>query len=159
MDIATTPATDADTNGTPEQPPLRAAFNPLHLLRCAPVIPKNDIRFYLNGLRIEPSPLGGVIVVATDGSMMVMVHDINGYCSDPQGVVVRVTPQLLAACRAAVRENGGKNEASADPEKAWTVVDPVAKRAQRVVVAGKRLSVAPGFDMNNHDLELSLIHI
>lgn len=40
---------------------------------------KEDTRHYLNGVFIEPDPAGGIFLVATDGHVLVALHDPNGY--------------------------------------------------------------------------------
>lgn len=36
---------------------------------------KNDLRFYLKGVRIEPAPQGGALIIATDGHRILVAHD------------------------------------------------------------------------------------
>lgn len=60
---------------------------------------KNDIRYYLNGVYVEPLPAGGAVIVATNG------HAI-GLWRDPSAVVersaiLRIGKNLREACREA----------------------------------------------------------
>ena len=44
----------------------------------------NDVRYYLNGVFIEPHEKGGVVVVGTDGHRMLMVNDFEGEIDEPR---------------------------------------------------------------------------
>ena len=39
------------------------------------VAAKDDVRFYLKGVRIEPAPQGGALIVASDGHRILVAHD------------------------------------------------------------------------------------
>ena len=39
------------------------------------VAAKEDVRSYLKGVRIEPAPQGGALIVATDGHRILVAHD------------------------------------------------------------------------------------
>lgn len=67
-------------------------FAAIHLFAA-----NNDIRYYLNGVRIEPHPEQGAIIVATNGHIMAVVHDPDGYCAEPM-IVGDVSKQLISAC-------------------------------------------------------------
>ncbi len=43
-----------------------------------PFISKEETRFHLTGIRIEPSAAGGVLLIATDGHAMGVIHDPEG---------------------------------------------------------------------------------
>lgn len=51
------------------------------------------IRIYLGGVRIEPHPAGGALLVATDGHVLVVLHDAAGECDAP--VTVKLSKPLL----------------------------------------------------------------
>lgn len=57
-----------------------------------------DIRYYLNGVKIEPHPEKGAVAIATDGHMMGVVHDENGICTTP--MIIRCPKALMSACKA-----------------------------------------------------------
>lgn len=57
---------------------------------------RNDIRYYLNGVYVEPIPGGGVLIVATNGHAMGMWRDIGGEVERP--AILRIGKQLEAAC-------------------------------------------------------------
>lgn len=50
---------------------------------AATCMARNDIRYYLNGVYIEPREGGGVIIVATDGHRICAVIDASGAISAP----------------------------------------------------------------------------
>jgi hypothetical protein len=43
---------------------------------------KDDIRYYLNGVSVEPCAEGGAVIVATDGRRMLAMHDANARCAE-----------------------------------------------------------------------------
>lgn len=69
--------------------------------RCAtlvlPFMSDEETRYYLNGIYIEPHPLGGVVMVATDGYLLGAVWDPDGVTDRPW--ICTVPPLLAAACR------------------------------------------------------------
>jgi len=65
---------------------------------CAHFQAKQDIRYYLNGVHVQPMPAeagGGVLVAATNGHAMGIWRDANG--STDREVIIRTTPGLLSA--------------------------------------------------------------
>lgn len=58
-----------------------------------------DIRYYLNGVFIEPLVGGGVNIVGTDGHRIVVIHDPNGECKEP--VIIYPHATLISQCNAA----------------------------------------------------------
>jgi hypothetical protein len=42
-----------------------------------------DVRYYLDGVLIEPDPVGGAVAVATNGHVMLVVNDFEGECEAP----------------------------------------------------------------------------
>lgn len=57
-----------------------------------------DIRYYLNSVYIEPHPEKGVILVATDGHRLGVIHDPDGYTEKPI-IVGEISKQLISACK------------------------------------------------------------
>ena len=51
-----------------------------------------ETRYYLNGVLIEPCDQGGVLLVATDGHRMCVIHDEHGTCDEP-AIVSRLLPK------------------------------------------------------------------
>ncbi len=56
----------------------------------------SDIRYYLNGVYVEPIPSGGVMIAATNGHALCVWRDINGFVERP--AILRTGAKLLAAC-------------------------------------------------------------
>jgi hypothetical protein len=60
-----------------------AKVNPKALAAAYICQGQDDVRYYLNGILIEPVDTGGVRCVATDGHRMIIVTDPAGHCEDP----------------------------------------------------------------------------
>lgn len=59
----------------------------------------NDIRYYLNGVYVEPRSAGGAVIVATNGHAMGVWLDESGEIERP--VILRIGAKLQAACQGA----------------------------------------------------------
>jgi DNA polymerase-3 subunit beta len=57
----------------------------------------HDIRYYLNGVYVEPRPQGGAVIVATNGHAMGVWLDETGEIERP--AILRIGAKLQAACR------------------------------------------------------------
>lgn len=57
----------------------------------------NDVRYYLNGVFVSPHPEKGVILAATDGHTMVIIHDPDGSCDSEQ--IFPLSKPLVAASK------------------------------------------------------------
>lgn len=57
-----------------------ARVNPHYLAAMTFFAAKEDVRYYLNGITIEPHPEQGVILMATNGHVLAAVHDPEGWC-------------------------------------------------------------------------------
>lgn len=57
---------------------------------------KNDIRYYLNGIYVEPLPTGGAVIVATNGHAMGVWRDTSATVERP--AILRIGKQLREAC-------------------------------------------------------------
>src|SRR5690606_12660465 len=76
-----------------------ARVNPKYFAAIELYAAKNDIRYYLNGVRIEPHPQQGAVIVATNGYRLAAIHDPDGWCEEP--IIVGDIPRsLVAACKA-----------------------------------------------------------
>lgn len=65
-----------------------------HLVRIAHAFcGRDDTRYCLQGVRIEPSPEGGVVIVATDGHALIALHDEDG--RTPRPVTLRLRKPVL----------------------------------------------------------------
>ena len=61
------------------------------LLAAASCAGVNDVRFYLNGVRICPAPFGGVVMQGTDGHRICIAHDFDAKVDGelpPEGIIV-----------------------------------------------------------------------
>lgn len=116
---------------------VRIKFDAALLLQVAPFIAKTDIRYYLNGLRIESAgpKRAGIYLIATDGHRMGVVYDPNGAIvgDDGKGVIMRVPSGLLAACRKTYHHGRGL--------------------PNMVLASGSRVSVAPDFGLEHSEYE------
>lgn len=54
-------------------------FNAEHLPKVLNFAAKDDVRFYLNAIRIEPAKDGGVLLIATDGHRLIVFRDPDGH--------------------------------------------------------------------------------
>lgn len=109
---------------------MRFKFQAHYLPILARFAAKQDIRYYMNGIRVERANQG-LYLVATDGSSMVVIHDVQGVMvGDQHPGAIRITSGLVAAAKAKT------------------------SLPQFVVLDGHRLSVAPDFDMNHSELEM-----
>lgn len=60
--------------------PRRFRFNAKYLKALQAFKAKNDVRFYLTGFLVKPAENGnGVILCATNGHVMVVIHDKDGH--------------------------------------------------------------------------------
>lgn len=113
---------------------MRFKFKAKYLPILAKFAAKQDIRYYLNGFRVEAAEIGGVYLVATNGHAMLVIHDADGMVIEPDHNVaaIRITPGLVAASK---------------PSR-------LSRIDQFVIMDGKRLSVAPDFGLEHSDNEL-----
>ena len=83
-------------------------FDAEALAPVAMFMAKQDIRYYLNGICVQPAPHGapGCVIVATDGCRMAMWHDPYGECS--RLAVLNVSPMLVAASKKRNKTSGGR---------------------------------------------------
>lgn len=115
---------------------LRAKFDARLITKVAPFVAKGDIRYYLNGIRVEAAgDRPGVYIVGCDGNRLMVAYDANGMIAndDGQGIIIKAPPAFLAACLA----RSGKGRLPLD-----------------VLITGNRLSVAPGWGGMFRDTEV-----
>jgi DNA polymerase-3 subunit beta len=60
-------------------------------------VSKEEVRYYLNGVSIEPHPEKGALLVATDGQRMLIAHDENGHCEER--IIVALPAYALQQCK------------------------------------------------------------
>jgi hypothetical protein len=56
-------------------------------------------RYYLNGVHVEPCSEGGVLLVATNGRVLVAIRDPKGSINGGASAIVSPSKKVLAACR------------------------------------------------------------
>lgn len=74
-----------------------ARVNPRYFAAINLFAADKDVRYYLCGVRIEPHPEKGVVLIATNGHVMGVAHDPDGFCSEPI-IVGDISKQLITAC-------------------------------------------------------------
>ena len=116
--------TEKPADKAPDYSAIRARVSPKAVRMASLFDAKSDVRHYLYGLHIEPAPQGGIYVVASDGSTMLVFHDKAGNLEGAQNILIRTNGALTAACANAMR-----------------------REELAVIVEGSRLSVAPDFGM------------
>lgn len=75
-----------------------ARVNPRYFAGIERFAGVKDVRYYLCGVFIEPHPHGGVNIVATNGHIMGVAYDPDGWCAEPI-IVGDITKPLLSACK------------------------------------------------------------
>lgn len=69
--------------------PLEIQVRPDYVACAFHFAEKKGVRHYLQGVYFEPCATGGVIVVATDGHALCVLHDPEGFASRPAIVGIR----------------------------------------------------------------------
>lgn len=75
-----------------------ARVNPKYFAAINLFAAENDVRYYLCGVYIEPHPEKGAVIVATNGHIIGIIHDPEGFCAKPI-IVGDITKPLISACR------------------------------------------------------------
>lgn len=83
-------------------------FNAKYVGILAEFMGKSDVRYYLNGVFVTPHNETGVLLVATDGHTMAIIHDSEGETNGDH--IFPLSKQLIAAAKKRV-SNIGKPEA------------------------------------------------
>ena len=83
---------------------------------------KEETRYYLCGVFVEPHPVKGVTLTATDGHKLLVIHDESGRADE--SAIVRLDVKLCKATRGMVREvqveTGSSEAAFAEALKGYT---------------------------------------
>lgn len=106
---------------------LRAKFRAVLLAKVAPFAARCDIRYYLNGIRVEAAvDRPGVYVIGCNGHTLLVAYDRDGMIEndDGKGILLKPTPGLVSACK----QSGRGRKPSLD-----------------VVITGSRVSVSAGW--------------
>lgn len=69
-------------------------------------VSKEETRYYLRGVQIEPCAEGGALLVATDGAKMVVFRDPQGHVEGH--AIVQLRPYVLKALKPVSRESGDR---------------------------------------------------
>jgi DNA polymerase-3 subunit beta len=77
-----------------------ARVNPKYFAAMSVFMAVRDVRYYLEGVFIEPHPEKGVIMVATDGHTLGLIHDPDGWVAAPI-IVGGISKKLISACSTA----------------------------------------------------------
>lgn len=92
---------------------LRARFDARLASKVTTTIPKHDIRYYLNGLRVEAAgDRPGVYLVGCDGHRLLVAYDKDGEIEgdEGQGVIISMPREFISALRARGYIRGAKQE-------------------------------------------------
>lgn len=76
-----------------------ARVNPKYFAAINKFAAVGNVRYYLNGIFIEPHPEKGVVIVATDGHTLALLHDPDGWVKEPI-IVGEISKGLISACSA-----------------------------------------------------------
>lgn len=68
---------------------------------------KEETRYYLNGVFVEPHPVAGVMLTATDGHRLICIRDETGYADE--SAIIRLDKRELDYHKSAVIENDSSN--------------------------------------------------
>lgn len=74
-----------------------ARVNPKYFAAIELFMAKCDVRYYLNGIYIEPHREKGVVIVATNGRTLAAFHDPDGW-AEKAIIVGGISKQLISAC-------------------------------------------------------------
>lgn len=78
---------------------FRANISGSAFARASKCVSSEETRYYLHGVHIEPCRDGpGALLVATDGSVLVVIHDPEGWVEPGTSGIVTLPPALLKAC-------------------------------------------------------------
>lgn len=61
------------------------------------VVSKEERRYYLNGVYVQPHPDKGVLLTATDGHRLVCIHDQTGKCT--KAAIIRVAARAISGVK------------------------------------------------------------
>jgi DNA polymerase-3 subunit beta len=61
---------------------------------CAQVQSTEDVRYYLNGVYVQPHPIKGALLIATDGHRMMVAHDEEGEVS--KAAIIKLPKEAMA---------------------------------------------------------------
>lgn len=65
-------------------------------------VSKEETRYYLQGVYVQPHPKHGAFLVSTDGHGLIVVYDRSAVVTE--AAIVQLTPDALKACKPGARE-------------------------------------------------------
>lgn len=80
---------------------------------CSEFVSKEDTRYYLSGVCVQPHAEGGAVLVATDGPRMLVAHDVDASCDKSRIVHL---PKDAAATLAKVIKTNESAELTVDDD-------------------------------------------
>lgn len=91
---------------------VRAEVNARKFLACLECVSRDEFRYYLQGVCIQPHPTGGAVIVGTDGYRMIVIHDPTGRCEAAS--IVKMDNATARQCAKAAKNTGCKITIDAD---------------------------------------------
>lgn len=92
---------------TTSQEIRKCGFRARFLKPLSRAMAKKDVRYYLNGIHIQPNPVGeGVIITATNGYFLLTILDTKGWTNGEH--ICNVTTTMVAAAGKACRDKDSK---------------------------------------------------
>lgn len=64
---------------------------------------REETRYYLQGICVERHPEKGILLIATDGHRLGVIHDENGVLEGPNNIIVHVDDKFIKASDRAVK--------------------------------------------------------
>ena len=65
-------------------------------------VSKEETRYYLQGVYVQPHPVMGAFLVSTDGHGLIVVYDRSAIVTE--AAIVKLTPDALKACKPGARD-------------------------------------------------------
>jgi DNA polymerase III sliding clamp (beta) subunit (PCNA family) len=100
-------------------------LNARDLARVLPFRAHDDVRYYLNGISVEPLETGGTILVATNGHMLAAVLSKESHAT--QKVIIDTPAALEAAVRKAAKSELSYVDLESEKSR-LEVIDKTGKR-------------------------------
>lgn len=113
---------------------MKATVNADLFRLAAAAVSKEETRFYLQGVHIEPLAEGGVVMVSTDGHRMIVVHDADGFADDR--MLVKLNPATMTATKQGKKETLARTIAIDGNAKTATVMQyelPIAVNFDAII--------------------------
>lgn len=102
-----------------------ARVNPKYLAAVALFRAKNDVRYYLNGIFLEPHPEKGVVITATNGHVIGSIHDPAGFAQT--SFIFQPDERIIKACKLKAWQKSWHPDAVWIAERCAVVVSNLGK--------------------------------